>query len=258
MMRKIGFLLFALIFAGSALAQTTATNFIVNDCSGTSHNLFSELDGGKIIVLVWVMPCGSCVGPSLAAASVVQKFSGTTPGRVVLYLVDDLANTSCTTLSLWASTNAISTAATFSDGTIKMGDYGTPGMPKIVALAGTGHEIIFSQNSGVDVTLLTGVISKRLTSGINEIPVTGFNMSLYPNPLTSNILKLKYISDSSEDVNIDIFNALGSNVKKVALPKVSNGNNEIELDLGFLSSGVYFFRLTGGRKSGILKLIVNH
>ncbi len=257
-MRKIGFLLFALIFAGSALAQTTATNFNVNDCTGTSHNLFSDLDAGKVIVLVWVMPCGACVGPSLAANSVIQKFAASFPGRISLYLVDDLANTNCTTLSLWAKSNEIPITAAFSDATIKMTDYGTVGMPKIVALAGTGHEIIFNQNSGVDVTLLTGAISKRLISGISEIPATGFNMSLYPNPLTSNTLKLKYISDSSEDVNIDIFNALGSNVKKMALSKVSNGNNEIEIDLGFLSSGVYFFRLTGGRKSGILKLIVNH
>lgn len=49
-------------FSTIIMAQEKATNFTCNDCSGVPHDLFNTLDSGKIVVMVWVMPCGACTG----------------------------------------------------------------------------------------------------------------------------------------------------------------------------------------------------
>lgn len=258
MLKKISLFFLIILFCSQAIAQTTATNFILNDCSGIRHNLFSELDSGNIIVLTWAMPCGSCVGPSLAASSVVQKFASSHPGKVRYYLADDLANTNCATLSLWATSNEIIVSKVFSDAIINMWDYGTPGMPKTIAVAGSNHEVIFNQNSGVNVTTLANAINQRLSSGINDVQLTGFRASLYPNPLTDNYLSLKYVSGGSKVLKVDIYNTLGSLVKSEFLSPPTAGENVSDIDLSLLTEGVYFVRLSAGSKSQELKLIVNH
>src|ERR1043165_5686641 len=88
-----------------AVAQTTATNFTATDCNATSHTLFTELDAGKIVVLVWVMPCAACISDAKAAFDAVGSFASSNPGKVVFYLSDDIGDAGCSTLNSWASTN---------------------------------------------------------------------------------------------------------------------------------------------------------
>ena len=33
-----------------------STDFTSNDCGGISHNLYSHLDNGHVVVICWVMP----------------------------------------------------------------------------------------------------------------------------------------------------------------------------------------------------------
>ena len=85
----------------------TATNFTEEDCNSNSHTLFDELDEGKIIVIAWVMPCGSCSYFGSHAYDAVQTFTETHPGKVEFYLTDDYANTSCSNISSWGNANNI-------------------------------------------------------------------------------------------------------------------------------------------------------
>src|SRR5688572_1006830 len=105
-MKKLLFLLLIAISWLPVSAQV-ATNFTCNDCSGNLHNLFSELDAGKVIVLDWVMPCGGCTAPSQTAHNIVQGFQSTNPNQVLFYMVDDYANTSCSSLNGWANSIGI-------------------------------------------------------------------------------------------------------------------------------------------------------
>src|SRR5258705_1758845 len=85
-----------------------AVNFTCNDCSSTAHNLFTELDAGKVVVLDFIMPCSACIAPSLTAYNIVQSYASSNPGRVLDYLSDDVGTTSCTSLNSWANTNGMS------------------------------------------------------------------------------------------------------------------------------------------------------
>ena len=134
--------LLVLFVANISFAQTTATDFITNDCNGITHNLFDSLDAGNVIVICWVMPCTPCATYAGYASDAVQSFATSHPGRVKYYLADDYANNTCSYLSGWASNYNIATDAFFSTTDLDMLDYGTVGMPKVVVLGKNTHHNI--------------------------------------------------------------------------------------------------------------------
>lgn len=242
----------------SAIAQTTATNFNVNDCSGTNHDLFAALDAGKVVVIAWPMPCGSCIAPCLSAYTEVQNYSSSYPGRVLYYLVDDYANTSCSSLTSWANTNGITGVPVFSNAAISMADYGTNGMPKVVVLGGPTHDVLFNQNNGLNVTNFNNAIMQGLTTGINENKQGDFKLSLFPNPSTTNKTTINYTLAESSDVTFEIYNTLGAKVKSMTFEKQSAGKHESVLDFETLTNGIYFIKLNAGDSSQLLKFTVAH
>ena len=125
----------------------TATDFKANDCDGVQHNLFAELDAKTIVILAWVMPCATCVTDPLATFNIVQTYATSHPGQIAFYLVDDYANTPCSGFDAWANFYGLGTTTKFSDASISMSDYGTDGMPKIVVLGGSNHQVYFNKNS---------------------------------------------------------------------------------------------------------------
>ena len=135
---KLRILLLFSLLQTIAFAQT-ATDFTANDCDGTSHNLFTELNSGKVIVICWVMPCSACKGPALTTQNVVNSYLTSHPHTVYMYMCDDYANTTCTSLDSWRNNNGITSATLFSDAAINMADYGGNGMPKIVVIGEIGR-----------------------------------------------------------------------------------------------------------------------
>ena len=245
-MKKIIFsLIVSITLFSIATAQTTATNFNVSDCAGNPHNLFSELDAGKIIVMAWVMPCGSCGVPAKAAFDAVQTFSTSHPGIVKFYLIDDYANTNCTSLTNWGNTNGMSGATVFSNAAISMTDYGTPGMPKIVVLGNSTHAIYMNLNSGVNQTNVQAAINTAINASpslINENVVNILNLKMYPCP-TKDKIEITYNLISSPSVSIEITNVLGEIVKQLTINQNSIGKNAATVDLSELNNGNYFITL---------------
>ena len=260
-MKKIILTVFIAISTMFGIAQTTATNFNVNDCAGTNYDLFKELDAGKVVVISWVMPCGSCVGPSVAAYNKVKSYATSYPGRVVFYLADDVANSSCSSLTSWGNTNKITGVPVFSDAAVKITDYGASGMPKVVVLAGSTHSVLFNQNNGVNTANLTTAIDKGLgfTTGITADAKAGFfnNLELFPNP-SNTTTNLNYVLNNSADVRIDVYNALGSKAQTLIFENQAIGRHQSTLNFESLSKGIYFIRLSTGEYSQTLKFVVNH
>lgn len=248
-------LLLSFVFAFSAITVTaqTATDFTANDCAGNSHNLFSELDSGKVIVIAWVMPCGSCMAPTQTASSVVQGYASSNPGQVKLYVVDDYGNTNCTSLSNWCNTNNIIGTA-FSNSAIDMTDYGSAGMPKIVVLGGTGHYVFFNQNNSAsnNATGIGNAIDQALLVGVNETasPVSGLSMT--PNPVTNNsVLTVNMETGASMDVRV--YNTLGQEVMSVYSGFLVAGENRLQLNFATLASGTYFVSVSDGTANRTLR-----
>ncbi len=259
-MKKITSLcLILLLGALSSYSQTNATDFNATDCSGSSHHLFSELDAGKVIVIAWVMPCGACITDPLTAFYEVESYATSHPGQVIFYMADDYANTSCSSLESWAINNGMSNCIRFSDAAVDMADYGQPGMPKVVVLGGTDHKVYFNQNSSSQG--IGSAIDQALTdiaTGLDENIQFNLNLNTYPNP-ADNILNLSYSLAQSTEINIEIYNILGSKV--ISYKKnhqTSKGNYSEKIDIDNLKNGTYFLSFNCNNNNYTVKFTISH
>lgn len=238
----------------------TAVNFNCNDCAGNNHDLFTELDAGKVIVISWVMPCGSCIGPTLTASNIVQSYASSNPGQVFLYVVDDYANTNCTALNGWCSTNGI-TATTFSDASINMLDYNsTPGMPKIVVLGGgSSHTVFFNEVNAAsgNATAMQAAIDSALLTGVSEVKSALSEVALYPNPaINSSVLNVSVKQQA--EVQVNVVDALGQNVLSVFSGTMMPGEHVLAINVTELAVGIYFVQVSDATETRMLKLEVFH
>ncbi len=257
-MKKIVLVVLTGLISNFSFSQT-ATNFNCNDCSDVNHDLFTELNAGKVVVIVWVMPCGACIGPALSAYNEVQNYSASHPERVLFYLADDLGNTSCSTMTGWANTNGMRAAdAIFSNAMINMTDYGAAGMPKIVVIGGSSHTVFYNQEGAINVTNFDNAINQALVTGIRENSKADFKMVVFPNPSTTNTTTVTYDLTQSIGATIDIYNTLGVRVKSIVMEKQVAGKHETPIDLESLSNGVYFIKLNVGDSSQVIPFTVTH
>jgi hypothetical protein len=242
-------------------AQTTATNFTCNDCSGVMYDLFTELDAGKVVVIDWVMPCGSCVGPSQTAYNMVNSYQTSHPGKVLFFMADDYANSSCITINAWANQYGMPESAwsrRFVNNAIRMLDYGSNGMPKIVVLGGASHTVFYNANNTVNATALQNAINAALTvSSLEEGKGFIHSLTTFPNPATDKAT-LKFNLEKSSEVLIELFNLNGQKIKDVFSGRMNSGEGITDIDTSKLSSGVYLVKVSASGKTNYVNLVVSH
>jgi len=238
---------------GFAYAQTTATDFTTNDCSGDPHTLFDELDNDQVIVIAWVMPCGPCATYAGYASDAVQSFATSHPGRVKYYLADDFGNNTCSYLTGWAANYNITADAIFSDLSLDMHDYGTTGMPKVVVLGKNTHTIYYNENDNKTTQIgVENAITLALAPlvGIDEEEINNLNLTAYPNP-TTGIINVDY--NSKKPVQFNVINMLGENV----FSQNTNNTKNTTIDISNLNKGFYFLQMITESKTTSLKFTLN-
>jgi hypothetical protein len=244
---------------GIIFAQTTATDFTTDDCNGVSHNLFSELDAGNVIVISWVMPCGPCETYSLPAYSAVQSFATSHPGRVHFYIADDYGTTACGTLNNFASNMPVSTI--FSSSDVNMSDYGTYGMPKVVVLAGSDHHIYYNKNDNkINFPGVQTAISDALSAplAVEQSVSNEFEILSYPNPV-NNVLNLSYANIKLGVVNFTIVDAFGRVVLTVEDNSSSSTEKSIKtINVSALNNGNYFLKISSEIVAESIPFVVSH
>jgi hypothetical protein len=261
MVKRIGIILTMVVFGFAAYAQTYATDFTADDCDGVSHNLFSELDNGKVVVLAWTMPCFSCIAPCVTAQDAVNSFGTSNPGEVVYYIIDDYADTDCASLDSWVATNVSHQTTCFSDASIDMLDYGTTGMPKVVVLGcADAHRIFYNQNNSVDYTEIVNAISDALDGSDCSLGIEDetydFALDVYPNPV-GDVLNISYTLESATSVNIQMMDITGAAVNTKSFNNQSAGKQIVKMDTDGLSNGVYFVKITSGKTTKTKKIVVS-
>ena len=237
-----------LIFIATFSVAQTATDFTVDDCNGTSFNLYSELDAGKVIVLCWVMPCGPCATGAGYAQDAAQSFASSHPGIVKFYLADDFANSDCSYLNAWAGNYQLFPEASFSNSLISMNDYGGPGMPKVVVI-GPDKQVYYNVNNNqiTEAGVVDGInqaLSGTVSISDNPIDNISFNY-LY----TYNKIELKH--SISTPISINIFNNLGELVKIDHIEDL----NSITIDVKDLNKGLYILKINSGKKRSTFRFI---
>lgn len=260
-MKKQLLSLLLVAFSSLIIAQTNATNFTCNDCSGVSRELFKVLDSGKIVVLVWVMPCGACTGGAITAYNVVKSYQANNPNKVYFYLVDDYANTNCQSLGSWGASNGLDLSSysyRFSNAAIKMTNYGSAGMPKCVVLAGTDHKVMYNVNNTVNSKDLQNAINTALVlTGTTEDNVTEPALKISPNPVNESAIVTCTLEQAS-NVKVELLNADGKLVQTVFSGKLNSGENKMNLNVANYHSGIYYITLSSGEKIKSAKFSIVH
>jgi hypothetical protein len=260
-MKRLFLSLFFLSGGSLLFCQTTATNFNANDCTGANHDLFTDLNSGKVVVLIWVMPCVTCINPALVTQTEVKNLQAANPGKILFYLADDYANTSCATLQSWCNSNGINKATLFSNSAIKMTDYGDPGMPKVIVAGGSAHKLYYNQNAP-DITGtgirdgINAALADLVISGESAGPEASFSFGLYPNP-SSDAISIKPGTAPLSDLVAEISDLSGRLVKQMTFEAGKMENGTFDVDTRGLASGTYIVRLTSGELTAMKKLVIN-
>lgn len=226
----------------SGLKAQTAIDFNVNDCNGVKRHLYEELDAGKIVVMSMVHPCASCVGPTKSAINIVNSFANSNPGKVVFYLTDDDGGTACNSLTSWANQFGINGIPIISNVAVKQSNFGDPGMPKIVMMAGPSHQVLFNENNGLNATNLRNSIAEALA--VTGMPQQKFSvrLSVYPNPVRGQ-LNIELNQNRIDLVTIEITNLLGVPVWAQTTYQKEISSSLITIDGLSLSNGCYFVKV---------------
>ncbi len=122
-----------------------------------------------------------------------------------------------------------------------------------IEMEGTGNSIF---NTGY-LTNLKLNASYNILTKIEEIqkkPQFDIKAKVYPNPFNNHSNLLIY-SERSEIIEIKYFDLLGRLIKKEST-LLSEGGNNIRLDLNGQSSGIYFLLINSSRSLVICKLIL--
>lgn len=252
---------FMLLLVGCvAFGQTTATDFTLTDCAGNPHSLFADLDAGKVIVISFVMPCASCIAPSVSTYDVVQNYAISNPGRVTFYLSDDNGTSSCSSLSTWASQNSMPNATVISTTALKMSQYNGNGvgMPKIVVLGGSSHIVYYNENDGNNSHDLDAAINQALgATVVTEDENIIENLNVFPNPVKSSA-SITYRLNQPTEVSIEIYNVLGEKVKTIPVEKKTTAKHIAPIDFETFNNGIYFIKLNTATSYEIVKFTVAH
>lgn len=253
MKKTLGVILGGLMISAS-FGQTVATDFTTDDCASTSHTLFTELEAGKVIVMIWVMPCGACISK---AQTVQTTVDGMANPNVLFYLVDDVGNTSCATLDSWAATNSLTPDASFgnSGNVIDMEDYGTIGMPKVVVLGGTDHTVFYNTNGTVSASELEDSITAALTASIADNNPIQFGLTSFPNPAKTSV-QITWSMSVSDNTIMEVFDLSGRILNSIDLGVLSAGSQSYLLNIESFEEGSYFIKLNVGLISETIRLTV--
>jgi hypothetical protein len=237
MKKLISTLSMALMLCSTISNAQTAADFTALDCNGVSHNLYTDLSAGKVIVVTWVMPCGSCISGAASAYNAVQSFATSNPGKVFNYLVDDDGNTSCSSLASWAMANGINTSniSVFGNSpvTINEANYGGSGMPHVIVI-GPDKTIYLNllNNFANNQAAITAAIAAALAPvGLDEKTKT--TVAIYPNPATT-LLQIKSATDidyiTIKNIEGNTVSSMhGAAIKQVSVANLTAGNYAIQL-----------------------------
>jgi len=261
-MKKSLLLTFALMFVLTISKAQTVMQISGNDCNGTSHDLFADLDAGKAVILHFFMTCAACPPPAQKIQAMANHILATHPGMISAYALGYTNSYSCSTVANWVAANGLSLYAPYDSGATQVANYGGFGMPTVVLLGGAApnRRVMFStlSFSTSDTTIMRDSILALLNSstGIQDLPGGVTSFSVFPNPASGNIsvnLELK----ESANLLIDIADISGKQVAVISAEKL-NGMIAKQFNTAQLPNGNYLVRVHLNGITATRRLHVSH
>ena len=226
----------------------TAYDFQGDDCNGNQVHLFSDLDAGKAVAIIYYMPnCGSCPPVAQKVQAMANKINATYPGMVKAYAYPYTNATSCTYSASWVTNNNLPLFTPMDSGAVQVAYYGGFGMPTVVILGGTDHRTMIANQDFVtsDTTIMRDSILGMLTAGVKKVDSFTESVSIFPNP-SSDVVNIEFISSKTSDLLIDIMNIEGKQMVAPIDEKLVTGKVKKEINISSIPNGIYTIRIRLG------------
>ena len=261
-MKKTFLLPLALMFVFSiSKAQTTAMQLNGLDCNGMSHDLLSDLDAGKAVILHFFMPsCGSCPPPAQKIQAMANNILSTYPGMITAYALPYQNSTTCAYTASWVSSNNLSLYAPYDSGATQVAHYGGFGMPTVVLLGGTDHRVMFStlNFNTSDTTRMRDSILALLatTAGVKDLPSAVSAFTVFPNP-ASEVVSIHLDLKEAAYVRLTLTDLSGKQVG-ILVDEQHSGFLNRQFNTAGLANGYYFAKLNVNGSELTRKISVIH
>lgn len=254
---------FALMFVIMISKAQTPMQINGLDCNSTSHDMFSELDAGKAVVVFFFMDnCSSCPPVASKIQTMVNNILVSHPNMVTGYAMPFNNSTTCTATANWVMNNNLMLYSPYDSGAVQVANYGGFGMPTVVLLGGKApnRRVMFSTLSFTtsDTTIMRDSILALFTPlGINDIPASVNSIDVFPNPSADNVnISIELIENSK--VSIDVLDITGKQVANIYNNSKSTGIISKQFNTSLLSNGMYNIRFSVNGKVVNRKLNVAH
>ena len=116
--------------------------------------------------------------------------------------------------------------------------------------------ICSSDKSNKKNYIYSNVFSTK-TAGINYLSNKNFEISIYPNPVSS-LIVVSYSLSEKTNVSLNIYDLIGNQVSSLVNKEQGKGENKIEFNTEKLNNGIYFCKLQAGSSSMTKKIVVVH
>ena len=251
-------------FASIAQVGAVAPNFTADDINGTTHDLYTYLSEGKVVIVdmfaTWCPPCWTFHNAHyLEDLNTQFGPNGTDEVVIIAYeddintSLDDLNGTGNNTLGDWVS----GVSYNMINGPVALPvQYGS-GYPTISVICPSDKKIKYNllyTNSLQEMKTQVQEVITECSMGSLEENLSKIELTVAPNPSTD-LTNVAFNAMTNENAELSIYSVSGELILN-SFHQVVEGENVLELDLSPVAAGTYFLKLETPTQFSTLKTIV--
>lgn len=242
MKKNLFLVIFSCALFSNVYTQEIAMDFTQDDCYGTPHHLFEELDQNSVVIIEFFMTnCNPCINAGNQLKPHVEELQSQFPDQVKWYHFGFTSDYDCATVTDWVESHNYNSLP-FTDGSAQVAYYGGFGMPTIVVLAGPNHEVIYSEvgySTGDDDEIHEIILDFFAVNGINQSDSFQGKWNARFDT-ESNQMIVDALNITSNSISLEVLSANG----QVVIPTTNYSSGRINIHAAALAEGVYIVKMT--------------
>lgn len=274
-MKKIFTSIAVCLAATASMAQigAVAPDFTVTDINGNSHNLYSYLNAGKVVVLdvsaTWCGPCWQYHNGHYLEDLYAEFGPDGTDELVVLFYegdattnAQDLDGTDPSSQGDWI-TGANYPIINESPVQLNLSIYAPEGFPTINLISCADKKIkadFFydqNQNTAIGLANMRAKVLEQIDACASVADVSENSIleaTVAPNPATD-MTSIRFSAESNQTATVQLYGVSGQLIHSTTHEIVS-GDNDINVNLSALQAGTYFIKvITSASSSNMIPVV---